>query len=649
MEITHIKLENFCKFYGQNNIDADVSGNLEILGKNRVGKSTIKKAIQWILNCRDENGKEITGIRPHDEYGNDIGGVETIAEITFKIDATTKALKKVFRQKTNKKGEFTGNVTDYYVNDIPKKATDYQAFLDETFAPADKLQYCLNANALLSKSSAEQRILLEKTFGKHTSEDVCDKFAEFSELKPMFADGTVNELKERCSRTLNGTRGKSATKGLRQLADEFAPRIDELHKRKYNIDIAELELQKADIKRRLEENRVKQEDAKKLFDEKQKLADGIMDLQFKLGDLSRKANEENEKKKNSLQEQISKYNFEISKLYGKSIDVQGYVEMHTNNVADYEKHIERAREDWKAESERVFDDSSLFCTYCGQEYPQEKKEQLKAEFESHKAKILGDIKSKGERYKELIAQSKEQLEKYQAELPKLEMSKNELEEKIEEAKKELDSLPETIDVSNSQEYKSIQSEISKKEKSMQESNSFEEMRNALKEEERELNEQLKDCDIEFSKVSQNNDIDERIEKLKDEQMEVQQRIADQERLLDLLKQFDRKKNELLTEDVNKYLTHCKVQMFRPLINGDTEECCEFVVNGESYNRNLNHGDRILTEIDICRAFQEKAGIVLPIIADDIESLDGNRVPKMKNQLILMRRTDDEELKITNLL
>jgi len=37
-----------------------------ITGSIAVGKSTVKKAIQYVLNVRDENGKEISGIRPHD-------------------------------------------------------------------------------------------------------------------------------------------------------------------------------------------------------------------------------------------------------------------------------------------------------------------------------------------------------------------------------------------------------------------------------------------------------------------------------------------------------------------------------------------------------------------------------------------------------
>ena len=86
-------------------------------------------------------------------------------------------------------------------------------------------------------------------------------------------------------------------------------------------------------------------------------------------------------------------------------------------------------------------------------------------------------------------------------------------------------------------------------------------------------------------------------------------------------------------------------MFRPLINGDTEECCEFIYNGEPYGQRLNHGARILVEIDICRAFQKKYVVEIPIIVDDTESVDDWRIPDIESQLVLLKRTDEKELSV----
>ena len=66
MRIKRIFLQNFCKFYGSNVLDVDLYNRTEVSGVNESGKSTIKRAIQYIFGCRYENGREFTGIRPHD-------------------------------------------------------------------------------------------------------------------------------------------------------------------------------------------------------------------------------------------------------------------------------------------------------------------------------------------------------------------------------------------------------------------------------------------------------------------------------------------------------------------------------------------------------------------------------------------------------
>lgn len=103
MKITHIFAQNFCKFYGKNTLDTDFSMKTVLSGQNEVGKSTVKRIILDVLNCHDENDREITGIRPHDESGAEIDDVDIVRAVTFEISGKAKTLKKVTRQKRNKK------------------------------------------------------------------------------------------------------------------------------------------------------------------------------------------------------------------------------------------------------------------------------------------------------------------------------------------------------------------------------------------------------------------------------------------------------------------------------------------------------------------------------------------------------------------
>jgi hypothetical protein len=70
-----------------------------------------------------------------------------------------------------------------------------------------------------------------------------------------------------------------------------------------------------------------------------------------------------------------------------------------------------------------------------------------------------------------------------------------------------------------------------------------------------------------------------------------------------------------------------------------------MVNGTDYLNGLNHGDRILADIDLVCGFQKMNNLNLPIWVDDVESLDADRVPEIEQQLIMLRVTEDSKLTI----
>lgn len=645
MKIKHVFAQNFCKFTGTKTIDFDFLDKTIVSGANEAGKSTIKTLIYWILNCRDENGKEITGIRPHDKDGVYMENVETVGAVTFDIDGEEKTMKKVFRQNINKKGEFTGNVTDYYVNDIPKKATDYADFISERIVSVGKLPYCINAMTLLLKNSTEQRALLHDTFGQHTDVDICDMFPEFEPLKAILSDGTIEELKKRCNKQLNGARGKNGSKGLNDLLDEIPSRIDEVSRQKVDLDFAELELQKNEILERIAQIDKSLSDNEALLKEEKKKSDGILELKFKISELQNEANRENDKKRADIRSKISRLEREREQLNSEINDLTFKEKYLSGSILTKEEDRKNLAEKWKVEHGRVFDDSTLICPYCGQEYPEDKKDQLKAEFQQHKADELKRIEEEGMNLKSYIDDGNAEISKMHESIEEKNTELQMILDEIANLNAEYNAIPAVVDISDTEEVKAIQKQISEMESAMKKENSIDDIRVKYKAEKDLANAELSEVQAKIAKSAFNAQLDDRIVELEEEKREIAQKITDVQAQLDLLKKFSRKKNELLEADVNGYLNFCKVKMFRPLINGDTEECCEFIYNGEPYGQRLNHGARILVEIDICRAFQKKYGVEIPIIVDDTESVDDWRIPKIESQLVLLKRTDDKELSV----
>lgn len=649
MKITHIFAQNFCKFYGKNTLDTDFSMKTVLSGQNEVGKSTVKRIILDVLNCHDENDREITGIRPHDESGVEIDDVDIVRAVTFEIDGKAKTLKKVTRQKRNKKGEITGSVTDYSINDVPYKMADYNQYINDNMAELGVLPFCLNAMTLLNKSQAEQRLALASYFGTRTDEEICDMFPQFAELKPMFDDGDVDQLKKVCRGKLNGTGGRNGSKGLVKERDEISTRIDTIHSTNEYTDLAELELQKKTYEPQLKEIEDKLSDYNKILEDKQKATEDIMNLKFELSDIERKANADNQKKRMELQLQLDGFNVSIHKTESMIRAKKANVENSKGEIRFCTENLEKVRADWKKAKELAFDESSVNCPMCGQKLPEDKIESMRAEFDERKAKNLKELEGRGNALSNYSKGLKQAIEDKKKEIADLEAELKELTERHDIVAKELRKVPTDIDMTGNSEYQALKAKIEEKEKALADENDTSELIRKLKNERNELLRQVSSVDTKIELgVANNKRIDDSIADLEDKRKDLNQEIADWERKLDLLKEFTRKKNELLQADVNKYLNFATAKLFRLLLNGDTEECCDFVYNGEAYARNLNHGARMLTEVDICRAFQKVANVNFPIIIDDTESVDDWRIPQIDNQLIMLKHTQDKELVIKNM-
>lgn len=646
MKITHIFAQNFCKFYGKNTLDADFSMKTVLSGQNEVGKSTVKRIILDALNCHDENDREITGIRPHDENGVEIDDVDIVRAVTFEIDGKAKTLKKITRQKRNKKGEITGSVTDYSINDVPYKMADYNQYINDNMAELGVLPFCLNAMTLLNKSQAEQRLALASYFGTRTDEEICDMFPQFAELKPMFDDGDVDQLKKVCRGKLNGTGGRNGSKGLVKERDEISTRIDTIHSTNEYTDLAELELQKKTYEPQLKEIEDKLSDYNKILEDKQKATEDIMSLKFELSDMERKANAGNQKKRMELQLQLDGFNASIHKTESMIRAGETSIKTSEREIEDCARDLEKVRADWKKAKALSFDESSVNCPMCGQRLPEDKIESMRADFDERKAKNLKELEDKGNALSSTSKELKQAIEDKKKEIVDLEVELTELTIRHDAVVKELGDLPTDIDMTGNSEYRALKAKIEEKEKALADENDTSELIRKLKNERNELLRQVLSVDTKIELgVANNKRIDDSIADLEDKRVDLNQQIADWERKLDLLKEFTRKKNELLQADVNKYLDFATAKLFRPLLNGDTEECCDFIYNGEAYARNLNHGARMLTEVDICRAFQKVVGVNFPIIIDDTESVDDWRIPQIDNQLILLKHTQDKELVI----
>lgn len=629
-------LENFMCYA---HAEFDFYSITKIIAKNGVGKSTIATAYLWCLfNC-DYELKDNPVVRREID-GVSVDDMDTSVELTLDVDGKEVTMKKVQKRTYSKDGSSYKDDNKYFINDVPKTLKDFNAYLD---VDMNVFKMCSNVNAFLNQKPAEMREYLFSLVGDVTDLDIASQEAELAELVPLLNKYTVEELS-----AMNKATKTKITKDLPILDGQIKEKERDIQL-KQAIEVSDLELQKNSLKVQIADCVAKQTNNDKLIAEYDKASSDVLDLKFKQGDLLRKANEDNIKDRREIEDKISDKQFLVRQTERIIADTEKNIEYQQNTIDSINKNLQDIRNKWKAENERKFDENSLICSYCGQEYPEDKKEQLRADFDIHKAEELKIITSNGNLFKDKLDKNKKILEDLQKELPQHKENLEMLNTAIADIKKQLSELPQEIDASATEEYKALEQRIAEKEQAMHKANDISAVKAELKSQETALRQQLAECESQIAKSDTAAD-EQRLEELKQTRIDSEQNKTNAEKVLDLLDELDKAKNEALTEAVNSHFGLVKWQLFEYAKNGNYKSCCIPTVDGKSILTTMsNKGNRILGRVDICNSIQKISDISVPIILDDSESLSTDNQKKVAemvdSQLIMLIVNDSEKLKI----
>lgn len=631
-----VVLENFMCYA---HAEFDFYAITKIVAKNGKGKSTIATAYLWCLfNC-DYELKDNPVVR-REVDGKSVDDMDTSVELTLDVDGKEITMKKVQKRTYSKDGSSYKDDNKYFVNDVPKTLKDFNTYLD---VDMNVFKMCSNVNAFLNQKPAEMREYLFGLVGDVTDLDIASQKAELSELVPLLNKYTVEELS-----AMNKATKTKITKDLPILDGQIKEKERDIQL-KQAIEVSDLELQKNSLKEQIADCVAKQTDNDKLMAEYDNASANILSLKFELDDIRRKANEDNIKARRDIENKISDKQFLVRRTEKTIADTEKDIEYQQNAIDSINKNLQDIRDKWKAENERKFDENSLICSYCGQEYPEDKKEQLRADFDSHKAEELKLITYNGNLFKDKLDKNKKILKDLQKELPQHRESLEMLNTAIADLEKQLSELPQKIDVTSAEEYKVLEQQIAEKEQAMHKANDISSVKAELKAQENDLRQQLSECERKIAESNTEKD-EQRLEELRAEQRTQEQNKTNAEKILDLLDELDKAKNETLTEAVNSHFGLVKWQLFEYAKNGNYKSCCIPNVDGKSILTTMsNKGNRILGRVDICNSIQKISGISVPIILDDSESLSTDNQKKVAemvdSQLIMLIVNDSEKLEI----
>ena len=335
--------------------------------------------------------------------------------------------------------------------------------------------------------------------------------------------------------------------------------------------------------------------------------------------------------------------------------------------------LDRARQDYprikemewddsglKAIEAETFNDSDTICPTCGQELPEEQVSELRASFEEKKkARIEAQLKVKesfeSEKQEKLkyvcdlgntsaakLKKTNEEINKLQSEISAAQDEVAELTKQIEEEQSKFTELPESVDMSNDEEYLAVTARIAELEEKLK---SFDDVPGKKQELRIRISNVMKqisnvDADIKIAQAAVT-EKEKRVAEMNEELRKLGQVQADIEKNIDTVLNFSIQKNKALAEKINPYFKHFQFSFLDYTIEGNPVETCKMICNGIDYNSGLNHSDKILCEVDLLNGLQEMNGLNLPIWIDDSESIDKSRIPMLDRQMIVLRVTDGD--------
>ncbi|MFC4102880.1 AAA family ATPase [Paenibacillus xanthanilyticus] len=638
-------------FKGARHFKLDSAGgaDLDVFGENAAGKTTLFDAFTWLKFDKDSQNKKDFNIKTLDSAGKvEQSGADHEVRAVLQVNGKRVELRKVFREKWSKKrgsaiAEFTGHETDYFIDGVPVKKGEFNAYVDSLVK--EDLFKLLTSPTFFNeqlKWQDRRKILLE-VCGDMSDADVIAGNAELAELPAILGDRSIEDQRK----VIAAKRAE-----INKQIEMIPTRIDEVNRSfpdlpTYSEDVLDqqIEVLKGRIAaKEAEQQRI--ESGAELVAKQKRVAEieGEL-LQIKnevqsgaLDDLAAKRRTLDDKRRKAQEVE-----FEIASL-------RRQIERNDVVIKDREAEAEKLRAEWRKVDAETFEGHShaTDCPTCGQALPEEQvaeahEKALKSfnvSKSNRKERIFVTGKAAAEEAGRLKAANTDQLvmvEQMQAGL-------HAAREAVRAAEAELAATSPAPDISNHPAYTAkleekaaVESEITGLRSASQSALSDARMQLAKMRMEAEALERDK------AKFGQVNAAKQRIADLKAEERQLAAAYEQLERELFLTEEFIRTKVTMLEEKINGKFRFARFKLFEQQINGGLTECCETLYNGVPYS-DMNNAARINVGLDIINTLSEHYGFAAPIFIDNAEAV--TQLAETRGQQIrLIVSKGDKQLRV----
>lgn len=643
-------------FKGIKQLEINFGQTTNIYGENATGKTTLFDAFTWLLFDKDSSNKKDFNIKTLGKDGEALHGLEHAVEGQLEVDGRPLNLRKVYTEKwVKQRGSadkvFSGHETNYWINEVPVKKSDYQ---DKINSLIDEEKFKLISNPLHFNVNLEwkkRREVIMEIVGDFSDQDIINSNEKLKRLSTLLQDKTLEEFKAMIA---------GQKKRLNDQLKQIPVRIDELSRNiptlDADVDYTGLEQEKNDLQiiiGNLE---------KDLTDQRKIAMDMMNDFKKKQSIIAGKRNElnrlENEiirdsfKKVNDLKYKKSDNENQISRLKREIKDLENSVNLNTERVEFINKELINLRQKYSETVKESFqepDRNNFACPTCKQLLPDDDIENkikvMEINFNADKKSRLDSINETGktnakriETFNESIETSKQSIDTNKQRLNDLAADLKLVESQIEQEEAQAGQ----VDYDSNEQYQALKNEIKALEEELESTDTNYEVDGDLINKKQNCNNRIS----EINKILYNKqviaDTQKRIAELESEQADIASRVLDLEGQEYLAEQFIRTKVDMLESRINAKFSQVNFKMFNEQINGALVECCDTLVKGVPF-QDANNAAKINAGIDIINTLTDHYNITAPIFCDNRESV--NRLIPTDSQVINLIVSLDKTLRI----
>lgn len=684
--ITRMKLVNF-KGIRELEIfpDKDVT---KITGDNGQGKSTVMAAFSWLLTGKDQyDSADMDSFKTYDGTGAIIPQLEHYVEAELLINGRTVVLKRETTEIwVTRRGEtertLDRNKTSYYVGSVACGTEREFREEVESIIVSEKI-FKLLSNPLYFSSIlpwTERRELLFQIVPPAGEEEVLDRISQsvkgdrLAYMKNLLSSG---EKLERIKKDLSARRKETKDRldkipAMIAATERTKPdqpdggfgvveyRIEMLNKELKSLDEQIADASKVD-EAKARKTREKQEFINKLrlglqaaeYDRKAKTAGERRALVEVIEEINTSIDTEN-RAIQTLQKEINENTRQINTLADRK-------EFAEKRAPELEKKKQELIEKFNEVNDRVFvfssDDFSHPCPTCLREYTAADIETKEADFfrafNEKKSKDLDFIDTMGMNLKKEIEQYRGNISKFDSDIAELEdgtlsiagkqaAHKSEIDrlsERLNRSNEELKLFDKRTDVQSGRELKFIE-EIKIAESPEPTIDDTADPIASVLEEKKEKQSEVDGLKQILARREAIEKADRLIAEYRENEKKLAQEIATLEGREDAIGEYTRAQVESTNEKLSGLFRSVRIRMFRKLMNGEYEPCCE-VIDGNGVPFGItNTAMKTNCGLDIIGALQQFYGISMPILIDNKESI--TKLFPADAQIILLEKVSGQK-------